>query len=296
MKQSITYYLTLFVLKLKGLKKLFSEDPIDYKKLRKEDVHQPKGKFFKQHTTNSFTIADSLITEVTRNTSSTKLVLFLHGGAFISGPGQHHWDSIQEIVKNSNHTIWMCDYPKAPENKISAISKNIDAVYQKALEKYEAHQITLLGDSVGATLITALTQRLIQNNLALPQQLILISPVLDATMTNPNIDKIEKTDPMLSKIGLVSAKRMCAENDDLTNPMISPIYGSFENFPITTLFMGTIDITYPDQKLTAQKLRDANAVVDVIEGENMPHIWPLLPVMKEAKTALNQIINSINNR
>jgi hypothetical protein len=25
----------------------------------------------------------------------------------------------------------------------------------------------------------------------------------------------------------------------------------------------------------------------------MPHIWPLLPVMKEAKVALNQIIKNI---
>lgn len=296
MKQSLSYHLTLFVLQLKGLKKLFSEDPIDYKKLRKEDIHQPKGQFFKEHISDSFTIANTTITEVTQKSSTTKLVLFVHGGAFISGPGQHHWDAVKEIVKKTNHTIWLCDYPKAPENKISEISKNIDVVYQKALEKYDANQITLLGDSVGATLIAALTQRLIQNNFDVPHKIILISPVMDATMTNSDIVKIEKTDPMLSKVGLVSAKRMCAEHDDLANPMISPIYGSFENFPHTVLFMGTIDITYPDQQLATQKLSEANVVIEVIEGENMPHIWPLLPVMKEARTALNEIINRINNR
>lgn len=295
MKQSLTYYLTLLVLKLKGFKKTFSEDPIDYKKIRKEDVHQPKGKFFKQNTSDSFTISKTVITAVTRNTTTTKLLLFIHGGAFISGPAKHHWDTVQEIAKKTNHTIWLCDYPKAPENKISEISKNINLVYTAALEKYKANQITLIGDSVGATLITALTQRLIQNSLELPIHIILVSPVMDASMTNPAIDKLDKIDPMLSKHGVLSAKKMCTEHNDLTNAMISPINGSFENFPNTTLFLAQNDITYADQHIVVQKLMDANVSIEVIEGEKMPHIWPFLPVMKEAKKALATIINSLNN-
>ena len=34
---------------------------------------------------------------------------------------------------------------------------------------------------------------------------------------------------MLSKIGVLSAKKMCAENNDLKNPMISPLFGRFNN-------------------------------------------------------------------
>lgn len=294
MSQSLTYYLTLFVLKLKGLKKIFNEDPVDYKKLRKEDVLKPKGAFFKQYITASFTVSNTQITEVLRDTTSENLLVFIHGGAFISGPGKHHWDTIQEIAKKTNHTIWMCDYPKAPENKISELSKNIDLVYNAALEKYESNHITLLGDSVGGTLIMALTQRLIRNSLRLPTKIIVVSPVMDASMCNPAINEIEKIDPMLAKKGLVSAKKMCAENNDLKSELISPLYGSFENFPHTMLFIGTNDITYPDQLLTAQKLRDANVHLELIEGKNMPHIWPFLPVMKEAKTALNEIISGIN--
>jgi acetyl esterase/lipase len=294
MPQSLTYFLTLFVLKLKGLKKIFSENPVKYKKLRKEDVLKPKGAFFKQFITANFTISNTQITEVSRDAASNKLLVFIHGGAFISGPGKHHWDTIQEIAKKTNHTIWMCDYPKAPENKISELSKNIDLVYSAALEKYESNHITLLGDSVGGTLIMALTQRLIRNNQRLPLKIIVVSPVMDASMCNPAIKEIEKIDPLLAIKGLVSAKKMCAENNDLKSEMISPLYGSFENFPHTILFVASNDITYPDQLLTVQKLRDANVHLELIEGENMPHIWPFLPVMKEAKTALNEIIGSLN--
>ena len=61
------------------------------------------------------------------------------------------------------------------------------------------------------------------------------------------------------------------------------------------LFLAENDITYPDQQLTVQKLIKAKVNVEVIEGKEMPHIWPFLPVMKEAKTALKMLINRLNN-
>lgn len=293
MKLSLTYYITLFVIKLKGLKKAFSQDPIDYKKIRNEDVHNPKGTFFKKHQTRNFEILKSSITEIKSSKASGHLVLFVHGGAFISGPAKHHWDTVKAIVEQTNHTVWMCNYPKAPEHKISDISKNIDALYATALQEYESDEISCIGDSVGGTLITALIQRLIHKNSALPIRTILVSPVMDATLSNPEIDAIDVLDPMLSKKGVRSAKKMCADNDDLKSVMISPLYGSFENFPHTILFLAEYDITYPDQKLAVQKMIQANVSLHVIEGKGMPHIWPLLPVMKEAKIALHKIISEL---
>lgn len=295
MKHSLTYYLTLLVIKLKGIKNDFSKDPIDFQKIRKEDVHHPSGKFFKGDTIRNFRIANSLITEVIQNTQSDGLLIFVHGGAFISGPGKHHWDAIKEISLQTNLTIWMCDYPKAPENKISEVSDNMDAIYKTALEQYGAENISLIGDSAGGTLVTALTQRLVLRNLAVPKKIILVTPVMDSSMSNPDIDKIDAIDPMLSKIGVRSAKKMCAENENLADVRISPINGDFDEFPRTILYIGEHDVTYPDQLLTVQKLKESNINVDVITGAGMPHIWPFLPVMYEAKLALKTIIDELNN-
>lgn len=290
MKKSFTYYITLWVIQLKGLKKNFSEAPINYEKIRKEDVHFPKNRYFKQNNTKTFSVLKTIISEITPSKQSDQLLIFIHGGAFISGPSQHHWDTVEKIAKQTTYTIWMCNYPKAPENKILEISENMDEVYNAAIQKFKPENITLIGDSVGATLIMGLTQRLIQKNAKCPSKIILISPVVDATFENPLIDEIERRDPILSKKGVLSAKLMCVENGDLTNPMISPIYGSFENFPETFLFMAEHDITYPDQQLLAQKLNELNIKNTVFFGKEMPHIWPFLPVMKEAKWALNSII------
>ena len=118
--------------------------------------------------------------------------------------------------------------------------------------------------------------------------------MMDASMSNPAIDTKEKIDPMLSKIGILSAKKMCAGDIDLKDSMISPLFGSFEGFPPTLLCMGQNDIMYPDEKLALDKLQEANVAVEIIEGVDMPHIWPFLPVMKEAKIALEKIIKVLH--
>lgn len=292
MNKSFTYYLTTFVIKLKGIKSAFSTSPIDYLRLRKDDVYSPNGRFYKRDKILNFSVLDTKITQIEKSNKTDKLLIYLHGGAFVSGPMQHHWDTIETISKKTDYTIWMCVYPKAPEYKIDKISINIDEIYQKALINYKSSNIILMGDSAGGTLAISLTQRLIANNRHLPSKLILISPVLDATLKNKKINEVDKKDIMLSKAGVLSAKSMCSDN--LNDVRISPINGAFRLFPKTYLYIAENDITYPDQLIFSSELNKEKIDHEMIIGKEMPHIWPLLPVMKEAKVALNQLIDHIN--
>lgn len=296
MKKSLSFYLTLWAIRLKGLKGAFSESPVNYKKIRREDLHHPKSKFLRKNLAAQFNVLSTVITEINTQKSTDKLLLFIPGGAFISGPGKHHWDTIETIARHTDFTIWVCDYPKAPEHDITEIAANIDSVYDLAVTKFKAENSILIGDSAGGNLGISLTQRLIKKNLDLPAQIILISPVLDASFSNPEIDAIDRTDPMLSKKGVLSAKEMAAGQTSLADPLISPINGSFENFPKSILFLAENDITYPDQRLFVQKLKSAEADHKVITGQGMPHIWPFLPIMQEAKKAPDKIISTINAR
>lgn len=296
MKFSLQYHFTAFYIKFKGIKKTFSSVPIDFRKLRKGDIHIPRSRFFRRPNVNQFRIANTTITEINKEPSETNLLLFVHGGAFISGPNQLHWDIIKKISKETNQTIWVCDYPKAPENDIFEISNNLDFVYQKALEKYKSDNIILIGDSVGGTLIMALVQRVINYKLPTPQKLLLVCPVCDSTFQNPAIKAIEEKDIMLSVKGVASAKRLCAGRYDLDNAMISPINASFKNFPTTILYLAENDITYADQQLLVNKLISDSVLHKIFLGEGMPHIWPYLPFMPESKIALNHIITEINQK
>ncbi len=293
MSLSIGYYIVLFVLKIKRVKKVFSNDPIEYLKIRKDDVLNPSNRYLRKNINRKFKVSDTEITEIAKSVKSDTLVIYIHGGAFVCGPAQHHWDTVAEISKKTKNVIWMCVYPKAPETNITDINTNIDQVYAQALTEYKAQNIVLLGDSAGGTLILTLTQRLISNQFTIPKKIILISPVIDASLQNPDIEKVEPLDPMLGINGVRSAKKLAAGQLSLIDSAISPIYGTFNGFPPTILFAAEYDITYPDQIRLAKLLNENNIENQLIIGEKMPHIWPLLPVMREGRAALDEIIEAL---
>lgn len=288
---SLSYYIVTTVLRLKGVKKIFSQDPILYKKLRKDDIHKPSKRMLKGNASTQFKVLTTLVTTLVpqKNKNDQFLLLYCPGGAFVSGPNLLSWDSLVTVAKNTGITAWMLDYPKAPESKILETTQNIDAVYAKALEHYPASNIILMGDSAGGNLILTLTQRLIEKGQPLPRRLIAISPAFDGSLTNPEIDAVDPLDCMLSKKGVKSAKEMCQGEVEFKDPILSPLYGSFEGFPPVNLFMAEYDILYPDQKLGRDKMKAAGVDLTVTIGKKMPHIWPLLPFMKEATESLKEI-------
>ena len=160
--KSFTYYLTLLAIRYKGLKKIFSQNPIDYQKLRKDDLHHPKPGKFSPHWFRSFQSLKTIVSEIKPLEPNGHLVIFIHGGAFVYGPVDYHWDAAKRIVSETKCTLWMADYPKAPENKIDTLSENIRNVYYKAIEEYHSENILLVGDSVGASLILSLVQNFIE--------------------------------------------------------------------------------------------------------------------------------------
>lgn len=294
---SLTYHIILLVLKLKGVKETFSSTPIDFMRLRRDDVHVPSKKLLYGTLTSSFRFEKTTVTEIvpSKAPASDFLLLYLPGGAFVYGPTELSWKSIAHLAESTQTKAWLVDYPKAPDAKIQEITTNIDKVYAEALKSYRPANIILMGDSVGGTLALALVQRLIKAGETPPGKLLLISPVLDASLSNPEIDQIDKTDPILCKSGVLSAKKLCAGDTDLKDSIISPLYGSFRNFPATHMFIAENDIMMPDQKLAVNKMLEENIEIKVIEGKSMPHIWPLLPVMKEAKSALQRMEAIINH-
>lgn len=287
--------LTFLILKLMGIKKVFSISPIDYKRLRKSDRKLPPKRFLKKFFITDLDLDGTKVYRIKNKNSNNKgLVIFIHGGAFVSGPTEYHWNAIEKIVKDTGQELWLLDYPKAPEYNIQQICDSIDWVYEFAIQTLALPEnITLLGDSVGGNLIMSLTQRRIKRDNEIPKKLILITPVFDASLSNPEIDIIGEKDPMLHKRGLISAKEMCADGLDLKNKIISPLYGSFKGFPQTDLFIGEYDIMYPDSKKGAKKMEEEGVNVRLVEGVRMPHIYPLLPVLPEGKKALDEIIESI---
>ncbi|MFJ1256964.1 alpha/beta hydrolase fold domain-containing protein [Cupriavidus sp. CuC1] len=135
-----------------------------------------------------------------------------------------------------------------------------------------------MGDSAGGGMALALAQVARDTGRALPGRLVLLSPFLDATGSNPAIDALEPLDPMLSKLGGIECGRVYAGGDPVTLPQVSPIYGSLRGLPPVTLFIGTHDVLLPDCRTYRALAEQQGLPLRYYEYEGMFHVWMLLPM------------------
>lgn len=182
-----------------------------------------------------------------------KVIFFLHGGSYIAELSELHWNFLKELVKDTDSTLIVPDYPLAPQYQYTDVFNMITPLYQEILKKVESKNIIIMGDSAGGGMSLALVQKLGQEGIEKPSKTILISPWLDVTMQNPEIKPVQEKDKMLNKEALKLAGLSYAGIEEATKEyLVSPIYGPLENLENVIIYTGTNDILNPD----VHKLKD----------------------------------------
>ncbi len=81
-----------------------------------------------------------------------------------------------------------------------------------------------------------------------------------------------------------------SDGNDLTNPLISPLYGDFASFPPTILISGTRDMLLSDTVRTHRKLLAAGVEADLHVFEGMSHAeYMIMPEIPEGQATLTEI-------
>ena len=228
-----------------------------------------------------------------KNNKSEKVILYLHGGAYINNIVKFQWDMMEEIARKTNSKIVVPDYPLSPESMYNDVYLFIESVYNDLLTQTKSENIVFLGDSAGGGLSLGLAQKLQKEKKAGPSQIILISPWLDVTMSDPEVQKIDPLDKVLSIKGLVWAGKVYAGKQSTQDPLISPIYGDTKGLGKISIFIGTHDVLLSDSMRLRKNLEANKIPFNYFEYPKMFHVWPVLIGMSEADTAIDQISNLI---
>ncbi|GHU44935.1 hypothetical protein FACS1894190_16780 [Spirochaetia bacterium] len=228
----------------------------------------------------------------------TKVVMFIHGGGFIFGIHPVHWLAIRDILKKTSLPVWAPDYPLLPNAGLKEMTLMLYETYTTIKQTYPAAEIIMIGDSAGADLSITLCQYLkTETQLPLPHRLILVSPG-QASETDPQIiseiKKIQKNDVMLSINLLKTMPKLFNMDFDPNNYYCAPFNSNFTGFPDTYVFSGTHDIFFPQVKRLVLRLQSYGIKTEFIEGKDMLHVWPYMPVVPECKKELARIIDIIN--
>ena len=109
-----------------------------------------------------------------------------------------------------------------------------------------------------------------------PPALVLLSPWLDVTMTDPAQIELEKVDPLLVRAGPKAAGRWYAGAMSTTDPRVSPLYGEIAGLPPILMFCGTHDILLTDARRLAARAAAEGGDVEYHEEPGLMHVYPLL--------------------
>lgn len=204
-----------------------------------------------------------------------RTVIYLHGGAWVNEIAPQHWQLVAQIAAHAHVRVIVPIYPLVP---FATAAEVVPTIAELVAERMAPdHSVCLAGDSAGGQI--ALSAALILRNehsVVLPRT-VLISPVLDLSLTNPLIDAVQPDDPWLTREGLLEfAKRWCGELL-MADPLVSPLSADVTGLGPVTLFSGTRDILNPDARSLVDKATAAGVDIDYHEQPGLVHVYPLTP-------------------
>ena len=230
-------------------------------------------------------------------TENIKYILYFHGGSYVAEATQNHWDFLEEIVKDTNYTVIMPDYPLTPKHTYKDVYTMVEPLYKKIVEKVGPDNLIIMGDSAGGGLALGLYEKMANENLELPIKTILISPWLDVRLENEEIKEIEKKDTILNKEALKIAGIAYAGEDGMNSYLVNPIEGDLSKLKNIKIFVGTYDILNPDCNLLKEMAQRVNGEVEINQYEKAQHIWLIDHNSEETITqkAYQDLIEELKN-
>jgi acetyl esterase/lipase len=215
-----------------------------------------------------------------------RLVIYLHGGAYVNEIRLPHISFCDRLAKKINACIFSPIYPLAPNHTYEETYEIVEKLYNHLLTT--GKPIIIMGDSAGGGFSAAFCEYLAVKDMPQPENLILISPWVDMSMSG-DYDDVEY-DPMLGIEGAREIGKAWAGDLDTKDYKVSPLFGEVDKLPKTTIFVGTHEIIYPDIVEFYNKLHDNGVDAELIVGDEMSHVYPLYPMVPEAKEAFNRIV------
>lgn len=225
-----------------------------------------------------------------------RVVLFMHGGAFLTCGVNSHSRIAAALSKYADSPVLVVDYRRIPKHSVGmAVDDCHDAYRWLRLRGYEPDQIVLAGDSAGGYLALTLAQRL-QEEGEKPAALVAISPLLqlakEPKQAHPNIhtDALFGQTAFDALLGLVA--RAAARNTVGGEPeeMYEPLDHIEPGLPRTLIHVSGSEVLLHDARLAARRLAAAGVPTEVRVWRGQIHDFQLAaPVVPEAKRSLRQI-------
>jgi len=201
-----------------------------------------------------------------------RVLVHVHGGCYLLSPGEAGTSEAILMAGIGRFKVISIDYRMPPEAYFPAALDDAVAVWKAVAATTDPRKMAIFGTSAGGALTLEMVLRAKQEALPLPAAIAPGTPMSDVTKVGDTFN----TNAMLDNV-LVSPTGFCdaaakfyANGHDLSDPLLSPVYGDMHGFPPTILTSGTRDLLLSNTVRVHRKLREAGveASLQVYEGQS----------------------------
>lgn len=223
--------------------------------------------------------------------STKEVVLYFHGGGYTSGSPTTHRILTAHISRVTEREVIVVDYRLAPEHPFPAGLNDAFSVYTALLERgYKGEEIIIGGDSAGGGMTMALSYKIRDSRVVLPKALFLLSPWADLTASGESHKTKVEIDPFITMKGLNTSSDAYCSDEQLKDPLVSPVFGSMESLPPLYIQVGEEEILLSDSVMLRDRAEEAGVEVLFEEWKGLWHVWHLaVGAVPEADRAVAKI-------
>jgi len=227
----------------------------------------------------------------------TKVILYVHGGGYVSGSCSDHRPIVSKFAKNAGFATLLYEYRLAPEHTYPAAVEDSVAVYRELLSMgFKPGNILVAGESAGGGLCLALLLAIKEQGIPHPAAAVAISPWTDLSCSGDSYKTKNKYSLAPLDSWFVFSRHFCGSHDPRT-PLISPLFGDMAGLPPLFINSGTDDELYDDGEKFYIKAKAAGVDVTFRSGKGMVHCYPLLaPMFREASEAMDEILEFVKTK
>lgn len=204
-----------------------------------------------------------------------RLLIHAHGGCYVLNGGEAGTKEAIYMAGFGHFKVLSIDYRRPPDFPYPAALDDGTAVWKGALMLAAPKNMAIFGTSAGGALTLSIVLRAKQEGLPLPGAIAVGTPMSDLTGAGDSFHTNFMVDNVLVGSGgrCDAMARLYANGHDLTDPMLSPVYGDLRGFPPAILTTGTRDLLLSSTVRVHRRLRQAGVEADlhVYEGQSHAH-------------------------